>query len=60
MSMPIKLYCDVDEQGNIITVLAGETILPDREYDYFFTLESWDEIETLHLYKVENGELVPK
>ncbi|WP_160299100.1 hypothetical protein [Bacillus alveayuensis] len=58
--MPIKLYCDVDEQGNIITVLAGETILPDREYDYFFTLESWDEVENISLYKVENDQLVFK
>jgi hypothetical protein len=56
----IQLYCDVDANGDIITVLAGETIIPDREYDYFFTFESWSEVETLHLYKVENGELVPK
>jgi hypothetical protein len=58
--MTIKLYCDVDEQGNIITVLAGETIIPDREYDYFFTFESWSEVENISLYKVENGQLVLK
>jgi hypothetical protein len=56
----IQLYCDVDEQGNIVTSLAGEMIIPDRQYDEFFMLDDWNTIENLHLYKVENSELVLK
>jgi hypothetical protein len=58
--MTIKVYCDVDANGDIITVLAGETIIPDREYDYFFTFENWDKVDNIRLYKVENGQLVLK
>lgn len=58
--MEIQLHCDVDENGNISTVLAGENIIPNRQYDYFFMVDSWDIIENIHLYKVADGRLVRK
>jgi hypothetical protein len=56
--MNIHLYCDTDEEGNITTVLAGENIVKNREYDYSFVVDSWEIVENAHLYKVIDGELV--
>ena len=58
--MEIQLHCDIDESGNISTVLAGENIIPNRKYDYFFMVNSWDIIENIYLYKIVDGQLVLK
>jgi hypothetical protein len=54
------LFCDVDEEGNIIEALFGATIIPSRQYDYFFYLK--EKFEDISEYKVniETRELVLK
>jgi hypothetical protein len=59
-NMNIQFYCDTDEQGNITFSLAGELIIPDRQYDYFFMLESWEVPDNVDKYKVVDRELVLK
>lgn len=51
------LFCDVDENGNIISSLHGKNIVPTRQYQYFFYLT--EEIDVSE-YKIENDELVLK
>jgi hypothetical protein len=52
-SVKIQFYCDVDENGNIIDAIAGEMIIPERQYDYFFMLDSWDIPNNIDNYKVD-------
>jgi hypothetical protein len=60
--LKILFYCNVDENGNIIDAIAGETIIPDRQYDYFFMLDSWDIPINVDKYKVDttNRTLISK
>lgn len=30
------VFCDVDETGRIIDALVGATVIPSRQYDFFF------------------------
>ncbi|MGJ9381544.1 hypothetical protein [Salipaludibacillus sp. CF4.18] len=53
----ILIYCDVDENGNILDLIQGYRVIPGRQYDYFFVRE---ELIDSALYKVENRELVQK
>lgn len=58
--MGILLFCDVDENGKIIESIAGERIMPSKQYDYFFYIIGSD-IETITQnipnYRVVNGQL---
>lgn len=59
--MGVKVYVDVDEQGNILLpCIAGTQAVADKEYDYFFDLDELDLELFPSGYKVENGELVKK
>jgi hypothetical protein len=53
------LYCDVDENGNIVDAFGGLNIIPSRQYDFYFFLE--DEINiTDYRVNVEERTLVLK
>lgn len=56
----IQIYCDVDENGNIIDALMGERIIPDRQYDFFFMVTDAEIMKNIDKYKVINRELVLK
>jgi hypothetical protein len=53
------LFCNVDEEGNIIDSLFGDRVIPLKQYDYFFYLT--DEVDTVAQnipnYKVVNDRL---
>lgn len=51
------LFCNVDEEGNIIEGVTGNNIIPDKQYDFFFYLGE-EGVEDLLLYKIINNELV--
>lgn len=46
------IYCDVDEQGNIIDAFYGTNIIPSRQYDYYFFTEDKDIANNLMKYYV--------
>lgn len=51
------LFCNVDEEGNILPTAAfGKNVLPTEQYDFFFYLEEgFDEVDVLDFsskYKV--------
>ena len=55
----IKVYLDADEEGNIkLPTLAGTSVIPDKEYDYYFEVEELDFDNFPMDYKVVNGELI--
>lgn len=57
----MRCYIDVDENGYITDILAGNNLVIDKEYDYVFDLsEDIDVIELQVKYKIVNGELVEK
>lgn len=68
MNNAMLLYCDVDNEGNILSAAFGKYVLPTRQYSYFFYLEGIEEdmdvIEFSEKYKVVldgyNASLVPK
>ncbi|MED3623271.1 hypothetical protein P4482_09055 [Neobacillus thermocopriae] len=37
--MGYLVFCDTDDSGNIIDVVAGINIIPNRQYDWFFYLQ---------------------
>lgn len=47
-----RIYVDVDADGNIRENLAGEYVVPDREYDFYFYKEK-SIGENILDYKVE-------
>jgi hypothetical protein len=47
----IQLYCNVDNEGNIIESYYGPNILPDVAYDFFFMVEE-QITDNLDQYKV--------
>jgi hypothetical protein len=53
------LFCDVDEDGKIVDSLAGDRVIPLKQYDYFFYLQQ--EVDTvvanLPYYRVVNNQL---
>jgi hypothetical protein len=58
--MGILLFCDVDENGNIIESIVGERIIPLRQYDYFFFITGKNTetvLSELPNYTIVNGEL---
>ncbi|CRK80297.1 hypothetical protein [Neobacillus massiliamazoniensis] len=42
------IYVNVDVEGNITNAIAGERIIPDKEYDFFFLR---DEITASNIMK---------
>ncbi len=58
--MVIKFYVSVDGSGNIIDSMAGPTMMAPPEYDYYFELDSWNVVDNLDNYIVENGELMKR
>lgn len=53
----IQLYCNIDEEGNIIEVLTGQSIVPTKEFHEFFMIDKQQELN-LSKYKVEDRKLV--
>lgn len=51
------VFCNVDDEGNIIEGISGINIIPGKQYDYFFYREENDKIDMLK-YKVEDRRLV--
>lgn len=60
--MGYLVFCYVDEDGNIIDAFVGESIIPSRQYDYFFYTLDKGVMENIALYKVniKTRELVLK
>jgi hypothetical protein len=58
--MEIYIYCVVDSEGNITSTMAGENIQAPEQYDFTTVVDNWNIVEQLHLYKIENNELVLK
>ncbi len=58
--MGYLVFCDVNQQGNIIESLIGKHVIPDRQYDCFFYTMDEGVMEDITLYKVdmETRELV--
>lgn len=56
MNDAMLLYCDVDNEGNILSAAFGKYVLPTRQYNCFFYLEGFEEemdvIEFSEKYKV--------
>jgi hypothetical protein len=57
LTKDIQLYCNVDEEGNIIEVLTGPSIVPTKEFHEFFMIDKQQELN-LSKYKVEDRKLV--
>ncbi|PTM58389.1 hypothetical protein [Desmospora activa] len=55
--MKVKLYADIDEEGNIICSIAGCAIVPGRTFDHFFECDSWEIPQEIENYQVVNGQL---
>ncbi|MBT2682666.1 hypothetical protein [Bacillus sp. ISL-37] len=53
--MNILVYCDTDNDGNIIDALIGANIIPSRQYDYFFFSTDAGVLEDIAQYKVNAG-----
>jgi hypothetical protein len=53
------LFCDVDEDGNVVDSLLGDRVIPMRQYHHFFYLLEDVEIvlQKIPTYRVINGEL---
>jgi hypothetical protein len=52
--MGFLVFCDADEEGQITAYVAGQYIMPDRQYQYFYYLnESIDVSE----YKIVDNKL---
>lgn len=49
-----------DDEGNVYEAVAGPHIVASKEYDYTFTVDSWEIPESVDQYKVVDGELVHK
>lgn len=58
--MGINIYCWLNENNEVSSIMAGETIIPPNDYDFSGVVNSWDVVENIHLYKVENNQLVLK
>jgi hypothetical protein len=44
MNYAMLLFCDVDDEGNILpSAVFGKNALPTQQYDYFFYLEEGHE-----------------
>ncbi|MCP1124556.1 hypothetical protein NKR74_14795 [Bacillus sp. 3103sda1] len=56
----IKLFVNIDSEGNIINSVAGETVVPNVEYGFYFEVDSWEIPQNIGNYKVVNNELVLK
>lgn len=57
LTKDIQLYCNIDEEGNIIEVLTGQSTVPTKEFHEFFMIDKQQELN-LSKYKVEDRKLV--
>lgn len=49
----IQLFCNVDEEGNIIDAYYGENIIASEPYDFFFFVNvQTDAVPDITKYKV--------
>lgn len=55
----MKLFVDIDENGNIVDVLAGESVVPTKEYHHTFDVDETT-VNELYKYKVIDGALAVK
>lgn len=53
------VFCNVDEDGNIVDGLTGNNIIPSKQYDHFFYLGE-EGIDDLMGYKVVDNKLVKR
>ncbi|WP_176535341.1 hypothetical protein [Bacillus cereus] len=56
----MNLYVNVDQEGNIINSVTGETVVPNVEYGFCFEVDGWDIPMNIDKYKVVNNKLVLK
>ena len=56
----IKMYLTVDEDGEIIELMAGAKVMEPDKFDYYFESDGWEVAENSFEYKVVDGELVHK
>lgn len=54
--MMVKIYLDTDDDGNIVSSMAGVDIVPARSFDYFFEVD-WPIAQDIHRYRVVDGQL---
>lgn len=51
--MNYLLFCNVDENGNIIDSFSGVNIIPSKQYEYFFLTQDKGVVEDISKYKVD-------
>ena len=51
MEKTIQLYCNVDDEGNIIQSFFGENIIPSEAFTFFFMIDE-ETVENIEDYKV--------
>jgi hypothetical protein len=53
------LFCDVDEDGKIVDSLAGDRVIPMKQYEHFFYLtEDVDTVvSNIPNYRIITGQL---
>lgn len=49
----ILVYCNVDEDGEIVEAILGPSIIPDKQYDYFFYSSDKGVYNDITQYKVD-------
>lgn len=54
------LFCDTDSNGNITSYVAGERIIPDRQYQHYIFLQDGSALEHIEDFIVANGKLIQK
>lgn len=47
----VQLYCDIDNEGNIIRSFFGENIIPEKSYDFFGRVDT-ETVDHIEDYKL--------
>jgi hypothetical protein len=55
----MKLYVDTDENGEIISMLAGANVVPTEEFQHEFDVDPGI-VDNLYKYKIVDGVLTQK
>jgi hypothetical protein len=60
--MGYLVFCDVDENGDIIDAYSGINIIPSRQYDFFFFTNDEGVTTDISQYKIdlETRQLIKK
>lgn len=51
--MGYLVFCDVNDEGEIVDSFSGVNIIPSRQYDYFFFTFDSGVMEDISKYKVD-------